>query len=274
MFERFTDRARTVIVHAQEQASLLRHNYVGTEHLLLGVLVEAEGVGARVLADQGVDLDGVREAVVALIGEGAVAPSGHIPFTPRAKKVMELSLRQAISLGHTYIGTEHMVLALLEEGEGVAAQILVGMGLDLEAARAAVIELLGAVPAEAASDMLFGELWPTPGVFEPLRGFAPGWWVATIRQLMSWQVALMALVFFGVSLVALWSPRPPSGWIRSGLILFIGGVVAASVGAAIQQVHAGYARGRGARPARWFNLAALLLFATGAVLITFDVVLS
>src|SRR5579859_1598409 len=124
MFERFTDRARRVIVLAQDEARLLDHNYIGTEHLLLGLIHEGEGVAAAALRELGVSLDAVRQKVEEIIGRGQQAPAGHIPFTPRAKKVLELSLRESNQLGHGYIGTEHILLGLLREGEGVAAQVL------------------------------------------------------------------------------------------------------------------------------------------------------
>src|SRR6266511_3643585 len=128
MFQRFTDRARRVVHLAQEEARLLRHNYVGTEHLLLGLLYEGEGIAARALESLGISLEVVRARVEEIIGRGQITPSGHIPFTPRAKKVLELSLREALQLGHNYIGTEHLLLGLLREGEGVAAQVLAGFG--------------------------------------------------------------------------------------------------------------------------------------------------
>ena len=118
MFERFTDRARRVVVLAQEEARLLNHNYIGTEHILLGLIHEGEGVAARALESLGINLDGVRHEVVEIIGQGEQAPSGHIPFTPRAKKVLELSLREALQLGHNYIGTEHILLGLIREAKG------------------------------------------------------------------------------------------------------------------------------------------------------------
>ena len=131
MFERFTDRARRVVVLAQEEARLLDHNYIGTEHVLLGLIHEGEGVAAKALEELGISLEAVRREVEEIIGQGASAPSGHIPFTPRAKKVLELALREALQLGHNYIGTEHILLGLIREGEGVAAQVLVRLGADL-----------------------------------------------------------------------------------------------------------------------------------------------
>ncbi len=142
MFERFTDRARRVVVLAQEEARMLNHNYIGTEHILLGLIHEGEGVAAKALESLGISLDAVRSQVTEIIGEGQQAPSGHIPFTPRAKKVLELSLREALQLGHNYIGTEHILLGLIREGEGVAAQVLTKLGADLNRVRQQVIQLL------------------------------------------------------------------------------------------------------------------------------------
>ncbi len=142
MFERFTDRARRVVVLAQEEARMLNHNYIGTEHILLGLIHEGEGVAAKALESLGISLDAVRQQVEEIIGQGQQAPSGHIPFTPRAKKVLELSLREALQLGHNYIGTEHILLGLIREGEGVAAQVLVKLGADLNKVRQQVIQLL------------------------------------------------------------------------------------------------------------------------------------
>jgi len=166
MFERFTDRARRVVAQAREEASRLDHNYIGTEHLLLGLIDEGEGVGARALDSLGISLDAVRQQVEEIIGRGHQAPSGHIPFTPRAKKVLELSLREAQQLGHHYIGTEHILLALIREGDGVAAQVLVKLGADRNRVRQQVIELLHGhqaeepVPAPSAA----GELRLLPAV--------------------------------------------------------------------------------------------------------------
>ncbi|MFJ6002080.1 ATP-dependent Clp protease ATP-binding subunit [Arthrobacter sp. NPDC092385] len=153
MFERFTDRARRVVVLAQEEARMLNHNYIGTEHILLGLIHEGEGVAAKALESLSISLGAVREQVQEIIGQGQQAPSGHIPFTPRAKKVLELSLREALQLGHNYIGTEHILLGLIREGEGVAAQVLVKLGADLNRVRQQVIQLLsgyqGKEPAAA-----------------------------------------------------------------------------------------------------------------------------
>lgn len=142
MFERFTDRARRVVVLAQDEARSLNHNYIGTEHLLLGLITEGEGVAAKALESLDINKDAVRAAVIDIIGEGEKPVEGHIPFTPRAKRVFELSLREALQLGHNYIGTEHLLLGLLKEGEGVASQVLIKLGADLGKVRQTVIELL------------------------------------------------------------------------------------------------------------------------------------
>ena len=150
MFERFTDRARRVVVLAQEEARMLNHNYIGTEHILLGLIHEGEGVAAKALESLGISLEAVRSQVEEIIGQGQQAPSGHIPFTPRAKKVLELSLREALQLGHNYIGTEHILLGLIREGEGVAAQVLVKLGADLNRVRQQVIQLLSGYQGKGA----------------------------------------------------------------------------------------------------------------------------
>jgi ATP-dependent Clp protease ATP-binding subunit ClpA len=142
MFERFTDRARRVVVLAQEESRLLNHNYIGTEHILLGLIHEGQGVAAQALEAMDISLAAVRSQVEEIIGRGQDTASGHIPFTPRAKKVLELSLREALALGHNYIGTEHILLGLIREGEGVAAQVLVKLGADLNRVRQQVILLL------------------------------------------------------------------------------------------------------------------------------------
>ena len=161
MFERFTDRARRVVVLAQEEARMLNHNYIGTEHILLGLIHEGEGVAAKALESLGISLEAVRSQVEEIIGQGQSAPTGHIPFTPRAKKVLELSLREALQLGHNYIGTEHILLGLIREGEGVAAQVLQKLGADLNRVRQQVIKLLsdskGVEPAGQAGEV-FGRL--------------------------------------------------------------------------------------------------------------------
>jgi ATP-dependent Clp protease ATP-binding subunit ClpC len=156
MFERFTDRARRVVVLAQEEARLLNHSYIGTEHILLGLIHEGEGVAAKALESLGISLEAVRNQVEEIIGQGGSSPSGHIPFTPRAKKVLELSLREALQLGHNYIGTEHILLGLIREGEGVAAQVLVKLGADLSRVRQQVIQLLSGYQGPASSGRASG----------------------------------------------------------------------------------------------------------------------
>ena len=150
MFEKFTDKARRVVVLAQEEAKLLNHNYIGTEHILLGLIHEGEGVAAKALEALGINLEQVREQVQDIIGQGQQSPSGHIPFTPRAKKVLELSLREALQLGHSYIGTEHLLLGLIREGEGVAAQVLTKLGADTNKVRQQVIQLLSGYQGKEA----------------------------------------------------------------------------------------------------------------------------
>jgi ATP-dependent Clp protease ATP-binding subunit ClpA len=142
MFERFTDRARRVVVLAQEEARMLEHDYIGTEHLLLALIHEGEGVAAKALRALDVDLDTLRREVEALVGRGQQPSKGHIPFTPRAKKVLELSLRESVQLGHDYIGTEHLLLGIVREGEGPAAQVLQQRGIELNTVRQEVIRLL------------------------------------------------------------------------------------------------------------------------------------
>jgi ATP-dependent Clp protease ATP-binding subunit ClpC len=147
VFERFTDRARHVVVLAQAEARILEHDYIGTEHILLGLIQEGEGVAAKALESLEIPLEAVRTQVEEIVGRGQATPTGHIPFTPRAKKVLELSLREALQLGHNYIGTEHLLLGLIREGEGVAAQVLERLGANVERVRQSVIELLeGYIP--------------------------------------------------------------------------------------------------------------------------------
>ena len=159
MFERFTDRARRVVVLAQNEARDLGHNYIGTEHILLALIDEGQGVAAKALEAMGIDQDAARQRVVELTGRGQGASEGHIPFTPRAKKVLELSLREALQLGHHYIGTEHILLGVLSEGAGVGAQVLVGFGADLDGTREQVIQILhgrqpeGPAPADLRAEL-------------------------------------------------------------------------------------------------------------------------
>jgi ATP-dependent Clp protease ATP-binding subunit ClpA len=151
MFERFTDRSRRVLVLAQEEARQLNHSFIGTEHILLGLIHEGDGVAARTLDSLGITLTAVRERVEEAIGMTGTVPSGAPPFTPRAKKVLELSLREALQLGHSYIGTEHMLLGLVSEGDGVAAQVLVSLGADLARVRQQVIRTMAGNQDEDAT---------------------------------------------------------------------------------------------------------------------------
>jgi ATP-dependent Clp protease ATP-binding subunit ClpC len=159
VFERFTERSRQVVVFAQDEARLLRHNYIGTEHLLLGLLREEEGLAARVLEGLGITLERTRADVARVVGAGDEVGSGQIPFTPRAKKVLELSLRSALELGHNYIGTEHILLALVrgQASEGVAGSILLERGVDPVTVRRTVLQMLGEDPGTAELDEAYGE---------------------------------------------------------------------------------------------------------------------
>jgi ATP-dependent Clp protease ATP-binding subunit ClpC len=150
VFERFTEPARQVVVLAQDEARELKHNYIGTEHILLGLIREEQGLAARVLGSLGVTLEGVRAQVGKIIGSGEDVTAGQIPFTPRSKKVLELSLREALALGHNYIGTEHVLLGLAAEGEGVAARILLDFGVSSDAVRDAVVRALSGMGARVA----------------------------------------------------------------------------------------------------------------------------
>jgi len=168
MFERFTDRARRVVVLAQEEARALNHNYIGTEHVLLGLVREEDGVACRALDALDVSLHTVRTQVERIIGPGAAPVSGHIPFTPRAKRVLELSLREALQLGHSYIGTEHLLLGMIREGEGVACQVLVKLGADLNRVRQQVIQIMSGY-AESPEGFLRTELRIDPTTFPLCR---------------------------------------------------------------------------------------------------------
>jgi hypothetical protein len=172
MLQRFTDRARRVVVLAQEEARMLNHDYIGTEHILLALIDEGDGVGAKALESLGISLDAVRQQVEEIIGQGQEAPSGHIPFTPRAKKVLELSLRESLQLGHNYIGTEHILLGLIREGDGVAAQVLVRLGADLNLVRHEVIQLIASRPSREGA--------PGPEVQDRLDAVED--WLAAVEQ--------------------------------------------------------------------------------------------
>jgi ATP-dependent Clp protease ATP-binding subunit ClpA len=166
MFERFTDRARRVVVLAQEESRLLNHHYIGTEHLLLGLLAEGEGLACQALTSMGISLPEVRRQVQEIIGRGSNPPTGHIPFTPRAKKVLELSLREALQLDHNYIGTEHILLGLIREGEGVAAQVLQKLGADLSLVR---LQVVGVAEGETVPEEVPPQLRPaSPSVAQAI----------------------------------------------------------------------------------------------------------
>ena len=172
MFERLTDRARRVIVLAQEESRRLGHDYIGTEHILLGLIEEGNGVAAKALESLGISLEAVRQQVEEIIGLGQAAPTGHIPFTPGAKEVLQLSLREALQLGHNHIGTEHLLLGLIREGEGVAAQVLERFKADLNRVREEVIRILDNVTGEDLAEREGSEparVSPQPPEVEPLE---------------------------------------------------------------------------------------------------------
>jgi ATP-dependent Clp protease ATP-binding subunit ClpC len=177
MFERFTDRARKVIVLAQEQAWLLNHQHIGTEHILLGLIHEGEGVAAKALESLGISLDVARARVEVAVPAGESPPRGHIPFTPRAKKVLELALREALQLGHKYIGTEHILLGLVREGEGVAAQVLAELGGgSLDRVRDTVVTILSGYEGKPADE-------PAPGSGPRCPGCR-----AEVEKVVRWRV--------------------------------------------------------------------------------------
>jgi hypothetical protein len=213
MFERFTDRARRVVVLAQEEARLLNHNYIGTEHILLGLIHEGEGVAAKALESLGISLEAVRAQVEEIIGQGQSAPTGHIPFTPRAKKVLELSLREALQLGHNYIGTEHILLGLIREGEGVAAQLLVKLGGSRDRVRAKVIQVLSdAGPSPEQAPLEQARL--TQGAVSAMVAGGPGAYQEQTPPELARVVPLGREVFRGSGLrVVLISLEIWSGWL-------------------------------------------------------------
>ena len=190
MFERFTNRARKLVVLAQQEARLLQHDYIGTEHILLGLLAEGSGVGYQALTAEGVALEPSRAKVREIIGEGGSAPSGHIPFTPRAKKVLELSLREALQMGHNYIGTEHVLLGLIREGEGVACQVMVALGANLPAIAARVHTMVGG---------------STP---VPRTGIPRRMWASLTRSGSGRAGAAAGPVVYGPEPIASWLPEP------------------------------------------------------------------
>jgi len=193
VFERFTERARQVVVLAQDEARALKHDYIGTEHLLLGLLREEEGIAARVLRDLGVTLDDVRERVLAIVGPGEGGTAGQIPFTPRAKQALELALRESLSLGHNYIGTEHILLGLMRADAGVAAQILGALEIDSERARAAVIRTLAGTAVGTASSGLTVRTW-TEAEDIPHRRTTRRWYFAPpVLLVAGWLLFALAL---------------------------------------------------------------------------------
>ena len=207
MFERFTDRARRVVVLAQEEARMLNHNYIGTEHILLGLIHEGEGVAAKALTSLGISLEAVRQQVEEIIGQGQQAPSGHIPFTPRAKKVLELSLREALQLGHNYIGTEHILLGLIREGEGVAAQVLVRLGADLNRVRVQVIHLVHSEKGDRPTRIA--------AAAEPVRLRAQGErWVAELLSTLATLTQRIEAIERHLGITEGTSPEAPSRPVR------------------------------------------------------------
>jgi hypothetical protein len=220
MFERFTDRARRVVVLAQEEARHLNHNQIGTEHILLGLIHEREGVAATALTGLGISLEGARAQVAEIVGRGADEPASHIPFTPRAKKVLELSLREALQLGHNYIGTEHILLGLIREGEGVAAQVLTSQGASLDRVRQAVVHVLaGSTGPVEAEQVPLGQVRLTQEAVTAMVAGGPG----AFQQESAELVRVMPLareVFrgFGVRLVLI-SLEIWSGWMDLRYVL-------------------------------------------------------
>jgi Clp amino terminal domain, pathogenicity island component len=213
MFERFTDRARRVVVLAQEEARLLNHNYIGTEHILLGLIHEGEGVAAKALESLGISLEAVRAQVEEIIGQGQSAPTGHIPFTPRAKKVLELSLREALQLGHNYIGTEHILLGLLREGQGVGAQVLVKLGGSPDRVRQEVIRVLSAA-GPSPEQVPVGQVRLSQESVSAMVAGGPGAYQEQVPPELVRVVPLAREVFRGSGLrVVLLSLEIWSGWL-------------------------------------------------------------
>ena len=192
MFERFTERARHVVVLAQDEARALKHNYVGTEHILLGLLREEEGIAGRVLESLGIQLDGLRVQVSRIIGQGDALTTGQIPFTPRAKKVLELALREARALGHEHIGTEHLLLGVVRENEGIAARLLADRDADAARVRSEVMRVLGeAVPPGYEQAM-------RRAVRSSQRSFIPA---TSLSTRVRWTLQTTAPLIFGCGLL-------------------------------------------------------------------------
>jgi ATP-dependent Clp protease ATP-binding subunit ClpC len=188
MFERFTERARQVVVLAQDEARVLRHNYIGTEHLLLGLLREEEGIAARVLDSLGVTIEEVRAHVGRIVGQGDEVTTGQIPFTPRAKKALELGLREAQSMGHNYIGTEHILLGLVRENSGVAARILLDFDADADKIRNEIIGMISGGPGGRVAGLVSMPIGTT--TYAPARG----------RRLPSVALLVTGWLLFGLAL--------------------------------------------------------------------------
>lgn len=182
MFQRFTDRARRVVVLAQEEARMLRHNYIGTEHMLLGLIHEEEGVAAKALESLNISLDAVRQQVEEIIGEGQALPVGHIPFTPRVKKVFELSLREALQLGHNFIGTEHLLLGLVREGEGVGVEVMKRLGANMNQIRHHVMQQL--------TGYVTGTEEPRKEAWEPASGPVCPWCSLSLKGALAYRTLL------------------------------------------------------------------------------------
>lgn len=258
MFERFTDRARRVVVFAQEEARLLNHDYIGTEHILLGLLAEGEGMAAQALQSLGVTSEAAREQVKQIIGVGEQPATGHVPFTPRAKQVLELSLREALQIGHNYIGTEHFLLGLITEGGGVALQVLERLGVDLDEARRKVLDLLG----DSGERIVMEPPWQYP----MSRGSgAP-------RTPNQYEPALVSVLFVLVALAAILTEPPTPGISRWGLSLLLGGVLlwtgGSIVGTGPVSGHRSSGAGRYLRLLGGLTLAAAAsVFVLGALLV-------
>ena len=201
MFERFTERARQVVVLAQDEARALGHRYIGTEHLLLGLLREEEGLAARALASLNVTIEEVRAKVERIVGRGeGDAETGQIPFTPRAKKTLELALRESQALGHDYIGTEHILLGLARQDDGVAGQILSALGVDVDTIRRHVIRLLGGA---GASVQTVATSWPRAEALPRPRGMRHPWFLSPVEMLVAgWLLFALAL---GMGILVGWA---------------------------------------------------------------------
>ena len=261
MFERFTEGARRVVVLAQEEARLLQHNHIGTEHLLLGLTHLESGAVADALGGYGVGCDDVRHQVFEIIGGGAREPTGHPPFTPRAKTVLELSLRESARLGHSYIGSEHLLLGLLREGEGVGAAVLRKLGVELDELRSTLVQAGGEPSEEKFSEVGTWRQPRPPPILGVLRG----------PQMLA-SAALFAIVAVLVGWAVVFIDEPLSGWVTTTVILWGLGVVALGAallaGSTARRIHR-----RALQFARWAAAAAVTLFTAGSVLLVIDTLL-